>query len=136
MNKAESKKVVLDTNVLVSALLAPESKPASIVSMVLSGKLLLYYDSRIITEYKTVLFRPKFPFQKRDVNILLNTFARIGASILAEPCGIHFVDASDQKFFEVAQSASAYLITGNGRHYPKHQCVVSPAEFLAQLKNQ
>jgi len=126
-------KVVLDTNVLVSALLVAESNPARILNMVLNGKALLCYDSRIILEYKTVLSRPKFPFKKRDVNTLLETIKRIGVSILAEPSEVDFSDASDKKFYEVALSASACLITGNGKHYPGHECVLSPAKFLEQL---
>ena len=126
-------KVVLDTNVLVSALLVAESNPARLLNMVLNGKILLCYDSSIMLEYKAVLFRPKFPFQKGDVQILLDTIMRIGCSILAEPSEVRFSDSNDKKFFEVALSASAYLITGNGKHYPEHGCVLSPAEFLERL---
>ena len=100
-------KVVVDTNVMVSALLVAESNPARILNMVLNGRLLLCYDSRIMLEYKTVLFRPKFPFQKRDVQILLDTLMRIGASVLAEPSEVQFSDVTDKKFFEVALSAGA-----------------------------
>ena len=123
-------KVVVDTNVLVSALLVAESNPARLLNMVLNGSILLCYDSRIMLEYKTVLFRPKFPFQPRDVQILLDTLMRIGSSILAEPSEVQFSDVTDKKFFEVALSVGAYLITGNGRHYPEHECVLSPAAFF------
>jgi len=126
-------KVVLDTNVLVSALLVAESNPARLLNMVLNGRISLCYDSRIILEYKTVLFRPRFPFQKRDVQILLDTIVRIGGSILAEPSDVQFSDVTDKKFFEVALSAGAYLITGNSKHYPVHGCVLSPAVFLERL---
>ena len=126
-------KVVLDTNVLVSALLVAESTPARLLNMVLNGRISLCYDSRIMLEYKTVLFRPKFPFQKRDVQILLDTLMRIGGSILAEPSEVQFSDVTDKKFFEVALSADAYLITGNGKHYPEHKRILSPAEFLERL---
>jgi len=126
-------KVVMDTNVLVSALLTAESHPARLLNSVLSGKILLCYDSRVMQEYKTVLFRPKFPFWKRDVQILLDTLTRIGFSILAEPSGVPFSDVTDKKFFEVALSAGAYLVTGNVKHYPEHECVLTPAEFAERL---
>jgi predicted nucleic acid-binding protein len=84
-------------------------------------------------EYKTVLFRPKFPFHKRDVQILLDTIIQIGASVLAEPSKVPFSDVTDKKFLEVALSAGALLITGNGKHYPEHACVLSPAKFLERF---
>ena len=126
-------KVAVDTNILVSAFLVAESNPARLLDMVLSGSILLCYDSRIMLEYKTVLFRLKFPFRKRDVQILLDTLMRIGLSVLAEPSEVQFSDVADKKFFEAALSAGAYLITGNGKHYPEHRCVFSPAEFLERL---
>ena len=126
-------KTVLDTNVLVSALLVAESNPARILGMALNGNIMVCYDSRILLEYKAVLTRPKFPFRERDVNALIDTLTRTGASIIASPSNIHFVDATDKKFYEVAQSVGAYLITGNGKHYPDDNCVLSPAEFLSLL---
>ena len=128
-------KVVLDTNVFVSALLVTESNPARVLNMVLNGRILLCYDSRIMLEYKTVLFRPKFPFQKRDAQTLLDTIIYIGVSVLAEPLEVQFSDAADKKFFEVALSTGAYLVTGNGKHYPEHENVLSPAEFLERWMN-
>jgi putative PIN family toxin of toxin-antitoxin system len=126
-------KAVLDTNILVSALLVAESNPSRVLNLVLNGKVLICYDSRIMVEYKTVLSRPKFPFEKRDVGILLDTLMRIGVSVLSEPSEIHFADIKDKMFYEVAQSADAWLVTGNGRHFPKEKRVKSPAEFLERL---
>ena len=123
-------KVVLDTNVLVSALLVAESNPAQVLSRVLIGKDVIYYDSRIFLEYKRALYRPKFPFQQVDVDALLDRILQIGISILAEPVDDCFEDAADKKFFEVAKSSGAFLITGNGKHFPHDELVVSPAEFL------
>jgi len=126
-------KAVLDTNVLVSALLVAESPPARILGMTLYGKIVLCYDSRIMMEYKTVLFRPKFPFQKSDVDNLLEMITSKGVSVLAEPQVIPFADINDRKFYEVALSMGAFLITGNGKHYPAHQFILSPAEFMQRL---
>ena len=54
--------VVIDTNVLVSALWSKNGAPAKIISLVLQGKLIPCYDYRILSEYRTVLARPKFGF--------------------------------------------------------------------------
>ena len=125
-------KVVLDTNVLVSALLVAESNPALVLNRVLSGRDLIYYDSRILIEYKRVLCRPRFPFQQRDVDALVDRIIEIGISILAEPIDDYFSDVTDKKFFEVAKSTGVFLITGNSKHFPEEEFVISPAEFLSR----
>jgi hypothetical protein len=43
-------------------------------------------------------------------------------------------DDSDRKFFEVALRVGASLITGNARHYPDRELVVTPAEYMARNK--
>ncbi|GHU65712.1 hypothetical protein AGMMS49983_13900 [Clostridia bacterium] len=53
--------VVLDTNILVSALLSPLGNPAKIYRMFLTENLKVAYSSEIISEYKDVLFRPRSP---------------------------------------------------------------------------
>ena len=123
-------KTVIDTNVLVSALLSPESNPAKILSLLMNGRIHICYDSRILLEYEKVLLRPKFPFKAHDVNVLIDTVVQGGTAIVGEPITIEFIDESDKKFYEVAKTAAAVLITGNKKHYPNEPCIVSPTAFL------
>lgn len=95
--------VVIDTNVLVSALWSKNGAPAKIISLVLQGKLIPCYDYRILSEYRTVLARPKFGFTDGEINALLDWIEIYGRSILAEPLEDIFIDESDKKFFEVAK---------------------------------
>jgi len=125
-------RVVIDTNVIVSALLVPESRPADVLASVLNHRHTICYDSRIIVEYEDVLSRKKFPFRKRDIESLLFMLIQDGDVIVAEPTKATFADETDRKFFEVAQAAGAVLITGNLKHYPKSSTILAPAEFLAQ----
>ena len=53
-------KVVIDTNVLVSALLKPDSVPELILSLILEGEMVLCLSEPIATEYEEVLEREKF----------------------------------------------------------------------------
>ncbi|MBN1308985.1 MAG: putative toxin-antitoxin system toxin component, PIN family [Chitinispirillaceae bacterium] len=53
---------VLDTNVLVSALLNPYGTPSSILNLIIKEKIILAYDVRILCEYEEVLHRPRFDF--------------------------------------------------------------------------
>lgn len=122
--------IVLDTNVLVSALWSADSKPAIIVNGVLSRRFTACYDYRMINEYYTVLKRPKFRFEEWEIQSLLSHITSNGISVIAEPLkGIPFTDESDRKFYEVAKFCHAPLITGNTKHYPKESCIVTVADF-------
>ena len=123
--------VVIDTNILVSSLLSRHGSPAKIVGMVLRGELVPCYDSRIITEYKNVLGRPKFGFSK---TALIDWFEYSGFSVVAESIDEKFADESDKKFYEVAKSCGAILITGNMKHYLIDDCVLGVSEFFEKYK--
>ncbi|MCD8328074.1 MAG: putative toxin-antitoxin system toxin component, PIN family [Ruminococcus sp.] len=124
--------VVIDTNVLVSALWSRNGAPAKIINMVLNGRLIPCYDWRILCEYREVLLRPKFGFTQNEVNALLDWFESFGRSVVAEPCKECFIDESDKKFYEVAKFCNATLITGNIKHFPSEPNIVTVSEFLAE----
>ncbi|MBI1864175.1 MAG: putative toxin-antitoxin system toxin component, PIN family [Nitrospirae bacterium] len=64
-------KIVLDTNVLVSAFISPHGAPALILRLILQGELTLVADSRILDEYREVLVRPRFGLPKKAVESVL-----------------------------------------------------------------
>ncbi len=122
--------VVLDTNVLVSALWSADSKPAAIVNAVLSGKFTVCYDYRILEEYTEVLRRPKFGFSDWQVDWLLERIEKNGVSVVPDPLpDLVFSDEEDRKFLEVARFCFAPLITGNVRHFPSDPYLVTVADF-------
>lgn len=122
--------VVLDTNVLVSALWSPGRKPWEIVGAVIAGRLRLCYDFRIVEEYERVLRYPKFGFQEAEIAALLEGVLHRGLSVIATPIGeAPFSDETDRKFYEVARYCGVPLITGNIAHFPKDGTVITVAEF-------
>ncbi|MDO4983155.1 MAG: putative toxin-antitoxin system toxin component, PIN family [Eubacteriales bacterium] len=122
--------IVLDTNVLVSALWSADSKPAAIINAVIARKFTACYDYRILDEYDRVLHRPKFAFDDWEINSLLDQIIKNGISVIAEPLPeIVFSDESDKKFFEVAKFCDAYVVTGNIKHYPPDSCILTVADF-------
>ena len=127
-------KVVLDTNVLVSALLNPGGKPAQILALIHGGHITLYYDSRIFLEYENVLSRKKFPFEARDRELLLAAISHRGMALVPAPSDMDFSDTQDKKFYEAAAEAGAYLITGNKKHFPDLSWIVTPADFLEEIR--
>ena len=127
-------KVVLDTNVLVSALLA-NGPPAAIVDMVADGKLRPFYNDYIISEYWNVLRRPKFNFNPLQVSRLIDDIVRIGVAVeINEPGVIPMADEDDRIFLNVAQTSLAFLVTGNIKHFPSEPFVVTPADFLKRYQ--
>lgn len=126
---------VIDTNVLVSALLATlkdkESSPLKILHSVLDGAIIPIFNDEIITEYREVLHRPKFHFPEESIEQVLKAIRTFGIHsdrITSEDiCN----DPKDVVFYEVTLSVDdAYLITGNIKHFPIKPFVVTPAQMI------
>lgn len=65
-----------------------------------------------------------------EIQSLLSHITSNGISIIADPLkDIPFTNESDRKFYEVAKFCHAPLITGNTKHYPKEDCIVTVADF-------
>lgn len=127
-------RIVLDTNVLVSALLSPGGAPASILNAVLNGTISVLVDNRILFEYEDVLHRSKFGFESRDVRSLLEFLRHECEYVAAASTSSTLDDPADLPFYEVALSGNAdYLVTGNLRHYPDEHWILSPGQFLRVL---
>ena len=126
--------IVIDTNVLVSALWSADSKPAAILNAVIARRFTACYDYRILEEYTRVLHRPRFKFSDWEIDSLLTPIIRNGFSVIPEPLpDIPFTDESDRKFLETAKFCHAVLITGNTKHYPLDPCVVTVSDFYDRL---
>jgi putative PIN family toxin of toxin-antitoxin system len=128
-------KIVLDTNVLVSALLRPGSLPSRVVDLVLARQVTLVFDLRIFGEYQEALLRPEFAFPLHQVSALMAFLWSVGERVQAAPLPLRLSDPDDGMFIEVAVSALAdALVTGNGKHFPVSQRhgvhVLSPREWL------
>ena len=129
---------VIDTNVIVSALLSrnnKESNTAKIFDAVLDGKITPLYNYEILDEYVEVLGRSKFPFRKEDVNLVETLMRTVGIRLERTTTfeGV-LPDPKDVVFYEVTLSKDdAYLVTGNIKHFPKKPFVVTPAEMVEIL---
>lgn len=124
--------VVVDTNILVSALWSRNGAPARVLSMIIGGGIIPCYDYRILSEYRDVLKRPKFKFSDGEINALLDWIVDKGNSVIAKPLKVDFTDKADKKFYEVAKFCGAKLITGNIKHFPDDELVMTVSEFLEQ----
>ena len=127
-------RVVLDTNVIVSGLLAADSLPATILDLALQGKIHAALSPSILAELDRVLRRPRFAFEPRKIGSFLALFK--SRSKLRSPkktLNICKRDSSYNRFLECAEAAKAeFLVTGNKPHFPPRHMktlVVTPREF-------
>jgi putative PIN family toxin of toxin-antitoxin system len=124
-------KIVLNTNIIVSAFINPKGAPGEIISLVLSKKITICYDNRIFSEYTEVLKKSKFNFDNILVDAFLDFIKENGEYILAEPGNIKFDDEDDKVFYEVYKSSDAnYIVTGNKKHFPKENNIITAREYI------
>lgn len=127
-------RVVLDTNIIVSALLQPLGPPAEVFLMALGGTVELCMSNGIFAEYEEVIRRPRF---RRTEEVVLSTLDAIRAKARwvrpFEPVRA-CADPDDDIFLECCQaSGAAFLITGNVKDFPIRwlgTAVVRPRQFL------
>ncbi len=125
---------VLDTNVLVSALLRKGSIPARILDEASSGSIEPLFNDDILAEYEDVLRRKKFPFTDREIRAMIDGIKSRGLRIEAGPVDVAMPDLDDVIFYAVVMEKrkedDAYLVTGNQKHFPKEPFIVTPKEML------
>ena len=126
---------VIDTNVLVSALLSDKDDAATVqvVQKIISGDIIPIYSHDIAQEYKVVLNRKKFNFSKENIDFLLNSVFNFG--ILFEPTFYDFSlpDVKDLPFYLIAaqnQDKNSFLVTGNIKHFPTEPFIVTPRQLI------
>ena len=134
-------RAVIDTNVLVSALLSPEGNAALIVQAVEAGLISIFLTNEIAREYANVLNRPKFGFEPDVINGLLDMINRQASIVQPDRSAAASPDPGDTKFLQCAFAALAdAIITGNQRDYPDGPYgptrVFSISEFLKRLTTE
>lgn len=130
-------RLVIDTNVLVSALLKPGSVPDRLLEAIWEREIEVVYDARIRSEWARVVARRKFRAvpEARKARLLEALVGR-GRELAAAPrWDGEMSDEDDRMFVEVARAADAAIVTGNARHFPESLPVVvhRPADLLAAL---
>lgn len=114
---------VIDTNVLVSAMLKWSSVPGNVLELTFSGTIVPVLNEQIIKEYRDVLSRPKFHFTEEIVSTVVDEIERLGLFVDAEELDIEMPDPKERVFYEVVmeerKTDDAYLVTGNLKHFPE-----------------
>ena len=127
-------RVVLDTNVVVSAAMTTHGSCAQILDMLADGMFAICADDRILAEYDSVMHRSQLRIVPDDAAVVLELIHSVVEPVAAIPLAVELPDADDMPFLEVAAAADAVLVTGNTRHYPSRSragvTVLTPKEFL------
>lgn len=78
-------RAVIDTNVLVSAMISPEGNEALLVVAINQGWVIPCFSNEILEEYSDVLLRPRFGFPAHEVDALLDMLRRQGTLLDPSP---------------------------------------------------
>lgn len=128
-------RLVMDTNILVSAALKPEGLQRTVLLLAITKPARLYVSPDILAEYREVLARPEFHIRKGLQQQLLDLIRNRSHVVSPDRTLDVTKDPDDNKFLECADAARAdYLITGNQRHYPrfwKKTNVITSREFIS-----
>lgn len=130
---------VIDTNVLLSALLSKreDSATVKVLDAVFDGKIIPLYHQDILAEYNEVLHREKFHLPEELIRKIIDAVRQYGEEVYPQPTGAILIDMDDLVFYEVAMEKredDAYLVTGNQKHYPFRDFIVTPAEMIAIIE--
>lgn len=129
--------LILDTNVIVSAHLSRNLDATTRrVYDLTYGQHWLIYSKDILREYVRVLSYPKFKFSPDLIRKILRHINQIGIAVIPSPNEVRLKDATDQPFYDLVTTKSAgvpVLVTGNLRHFPRENFIMSPREYLELL---
>lgn len=125
---------VIDTNVLVSAMLKWDSIPGNVMELVFGGTITPLLNEHIVKEYREVLSRSKFHLTEDIIRDIVDEMNRLGIYIDSEELHIVLPDPQDIVFYEVVmekrKSEEAYLVAGNIKHFPAKPYVVTPRQMM------
>ena len=131
-------RIVIDTNVLISALLHAGRVPDLVLGAIRRRRDIVLVDDRVLAEYRAVLARPKFSFSAERVAELESSLLAVAhelGPVAAWP--VAMIDDRDRMFVEVALAGKAeVLLTGNAKHYPRDLGfeVMGPTALLGVLE--
>ncbi|MCD8041151.1 MAG: putative toxin-antitoxin system toxin component, PIN family [Clostridia bacterium] len=130
---------VIDTNVVVSAMLKWNSVPGNVMELVFQGLVIPVLNETILNEYAEVLSRPKFHLTEDIIQAVIDGIKQSAVFVNEEESDIDLPDPKDKVFYEVVmeerKEEDAYLVTGNIKHFPVKPYIVTPRQFIDIILN-
>ena len=127
-------KVVIDTNVVVSATLVDQGPSAGILNLATNKRLQMFVSPAILAEYEKVLRRPRLKLDPARITAVLALIRNTSTEVFPTQTVTISDDEADNRFYECAEAAAAdYLITGNIQDFSKgHKTtkIITPRDFI------
>ena len=121
MRTYDKHRVVIDTNILVSALLNPKGRSARFLEDVFDEKYEIVVTDSIFKEYANVLSRFGFHIKSNAREFVLQWIYENALFVEVKEADYpksEMPDPTDAPFFVAARATGALLVTGNCKHYP------------------
>lgn len=117
--------IVIDTNIIVSALLNPNGVSYVFLDRVFAGEYRVIVSEKILEEYNDVLRRDKFGFSEEVITTIIRWFRDNAVFIEVEEDYYleQVLDKKDVMFYAAAKCTKARLVTGNIKHYPVEEII-------------
>lgn len=129
---------VIDTNVIVSALITqhPDAATVKVLRYIKDKRICPLYDADILDEYKAVLQRKKLHINSDAAQAVIDIICANGMNVQRHQSNIVMPDEDDRVFYEVSLSKDdSFLVTGNLKHYPISPRIVSPRDFVSIVES-
>ena len=131
---------VIDTNVVVSYFLSPkDSPPYRIIDEIRKKRIIPLYSAYLLREYRRVLSEKRFELDDSSIYGMLRLIEEsgyCGVELLDSGCSL--TDRNDGPIFDIVMCTreyGTYLITGNTKHFPNEDYVVTPKQTIDLLDN-
>jgi putative PIN family toxin of toxin-antitoxin system len=139
MGKVKVKRVVIDTNVVISAFLFG-GEPAELIPLWKRGRINPLASREIVDEYLRVLTYPKFGLTPEEINFILYQEIVPHFEIVRAKPGRVIIgdDPSDDKFIRCAQAGRAKTIISGDQHLLRLKSfgtirILTPVRFLKEV---
>ena len=130
--------IILDTNVIVSAFLSSKEDASTVLVLkkIYKHEINMFYSSEILLEYKDVLNRDKFQFDKLEIKKFIDFVIKNCYKEEAIHLTEQIPDEKDRPFYELVeflQNKKAILVTGNIKHFPNKDYIMTPNDYIKLL---
>ena len=139
-------KVVVDTNIFISAVIKERSKPGQLLNLVKEKKIVLVLSPDILSEIETVLFYPRLmrihQLKEKAIRAYLKKIESISQIVMpTKRLEVIKEDTSDDIYLECAVAGQADFIISGDHHLKDLKSyegirILSPAVFLKTLQNE
>ncbi len=131
--------IVIDTNVVISALLFGGT-PGELIELWKKGLIRPLLSTEIMTEYLRVLSYPKFKLSEEEINYIIHQEILPYFKVVKSVPGPSIIkkDTDDDKFIQCAQAGTAKTIISGDQHLLALKSyhgitILTPTQFLEEI---